>query len=189
MKRGSAQAPPASWPAREHPPPLARVVGDARAQRVVGKLSWGCSHLFKRVGRAMLRPIFDQKSRRDGLIGAELRRALLWWLQILRMGLVELRAWDEEVDRPPVHMFADAQGNPPYLAAVLFLPDQCFFTHMSPPTAVMDKFATRGDRQIMGLELLAISLGLSTFEARPPLTWVGCMGAEGVIRQNCEDRT
>ena len=29
------------------------------ASKLAGKLSWGCSHLFKRFERAMLRPLFD----------------------------------------------------------------------------------------------------------------------------------
>ena len=30
------------------------------ASKLAGKLSWGCAHLFRRFGRAMIRPIFDQ---------------------------------------------------------------------------------------------------------------------------------
>jgi len=32
------------------------------------------------------RPLFAQKSRKDGHIGVELRRALEWWLAILHQG-------------------------------------------------------------------------------------------------------
>ncbi len=78
------------------------------ASKLAGKLAWGASNLFRcvlsvvrcgvswhcsghpfarKLGRAMLRPIFDQKSRRDGKMSPELRRALVWWLQILRADL------------------------------------------------------------------------------------------------------
>ena len=33
------------------------------ASKLAGKLSWGCAALFHRVGRAMIRPVYDQKSR------------------------------------------------------------------------------------------------------------------------------
>ena len=35
---------------------------------------------------------------------------------------------------------------------------------MEPPDAMLAKFKRRGDNQIMGLELLSISLGLCTFQ-------------------------
>ena len=35
---------------------------------------------------------------------------------------------------------------------------------MGPSSEMMERFRSREDNQIMGLELLAISLGLSTFE-------------------------
>lgn len=69
------------------------------ASKLAGKLAWGCSHMFKRFARAMLRwvllaspffdalqccnrPIFDQKTRRDGRMSAELVQALGWWLKV-----------------------------------------------------------------------------------------------------------
>jgi hypothetical protein len=33
------------------------------ASKLAGRLSWGCAQLFRRFGRAMLRPIFDQACR------------------------------------------------------------------------------------------------------------------------------
>ncbi len=32
------------------------------SSKVAGKLSWGCTQLFHRIGRAMLRPFFDQRT-------------------------------------------------------------------------------------------------------------------------------
>ena len=48
------------------------------ASKLAGKLSWGQSQLFNQFGRAMLRPIFDQATKRNGLIDDNLRRALPW---------------------------------------------------------------------------------------------------------------
>ena len=128
-----------------------------------GQLSWGCSCTFRRLGRAMLRPIFDQKSKRNGLIDPELRRALQWWDQILRMKVAERLAW-QQADTYEVHMFCDAAGSPAHLAAVLLMDGQTYFTHAEPSQKVMKAFYHRRDNQIMGLELLAISLGLETFK-------------------------
>ena len=58
------------------------------SSKLVGKLAWGGSHLFNRVGRAMLRPLFDQKSRRDGQVDFELHAALRWWKDVLSSGVL-----------------------------------------------------------------------------------------------------
>ena len=136
-----------------------------QASKLAGKLSWGGAQLFHRLGRAMLRPIFDQKSKRNGRVCPELRRALWWWRAILSMNIAELKPWKQVASRP-VHMFCDAAGQKPHLGVVVFIDDECLWTHMAPPQQVMSNFRARGDNQIMGLELLAISLGLSTFERR-----------------------
>ena len=39
----------------------------------------------------------------------------------------------------------------------------CYWTHADRPEGSLAWFTRRGDNQIMGLELMAISLGLSTF--------------------------
>lgn len=144
--------------AKKHLPP-------GKASKLAGRLAWGGSNLFHRLGRAMLRPIFDQKSRRDGHTSPELLRALVWWDTALQLELAELRPWDDTHARP-VHLFCDAAGSPAYLGAVLFDGDECWYTHAPPPAAVMEEFKHRNDNQIMGLELLSISLGFSTFEDR-----------------------
>ena len=133
------------------------------ASKLAGRLSWGSAHMFSRFGRAMLRPLYDQKTRRDGKICAELRRALSWWLAVLQMGIVEEHAWAPPGGRP-VHLFCDASGCPAHLGAVVYVDDECFWTHMAPGFELVSRFQSRRDNQIMGLELLAISLGLCTFE-------------------------
>jgi hypothetical protein len=133
------------------------------ASKLAGKLAWGGSHLFKKLGRAMLRPIFDQKSKRNGHVSDELLRSLVWWREILQMGISEKRDWQASVD-DPVHLFCDAASTPPHLGAVLFIDKKWLWTHMQPPSETLQCFKARKDKQIMGLELLAISLGLATFD-------------------------
>ncbi len=133
------------------------------ASKLAGRLAWGGSHLFRELGRAMLRPLFDQRSNRGGCWSTELERALAWWEQVLRLGITEERAWAAHAERP-LHLFCDARGEPPHLAAVLYDGSEWTFTHMDPPAELMNAFQRRADSQIMGLELLAISLGMSVFE-------------------------
>lgn len=156
------------------------------ASKLAGRLSWGSSHLFRRLGRAMLRPIFDQQTRRDGLMSQELQRALRWWLEVLQRGLCERRAWNKE-DEPAVHLFCDASGHPAHLGAVLFIGDMCYYTDMAPDGKVLDMFRRRRDNQIMGLELLSISLGLCTFEriirGRNVVVHSDNTGSEAAIRR------
>ena len=111
----------------------------------------------------MLRPIFDQKSRRDGQVAPELARALEWWLVVLNMDLAEVREWHQSAEST-VHLLCDASGSPPQLGAVLFTDGVCYWTQCLAEPDTMKYFASRSDQQIMGLELLAISLGLCTFE-------------------------
>ena len=95
-------------------------------------------------------------------MSGELRRALTWWIQILKSNLCEKRSWTNSRSEP-VHLFCDASGSPAHLGAVLLIDNKCYFTHYVPPAAVVNGFRRRSDNQIMGLELLAISLGLCTF--------------------------
>ena len=46
------------------------------ASKLAGKLSWAQCQMFRQFGRAMLRPVFDQASKRNGSIDQNLRRAL-----------------------------------------------------------------------------------------------------------------
>ena len=110
----------------------------------------------------MLRPLHDQKSRRDGQLSPELVRALTWWLEILDSGLCERHEWSTQ-RQAPVHLFCDARGYPAHLGAVLIIDGKCLFTHMATSEMTMGSFRRRKDNQIMALELLSISLGMCTF--------------------------
>ena len=131
----------------------------------------------------------------------------MWWLKVLRLGLAELRRW-EDVPRAPMHVFCGASGSPPHLGAVVFDGNDWWWTHMEPPAHMLACFRRRADNQIMALELLAINLALGTFAvilkggrvvihsdntgsevgrvARSPRSWVSCFVARcasGVAQQ------
>ena len=140
-------------------------LGPGPASKLAGRLSWGGSEMFCKLGRAMLRPIYDQKTEFSGAVDANLDRSLQWWIEALSLRLAERTEWETVCDEP-VHLFCDASSTPPHLGAVLYEGDECHWTHLEPPAKVLSQFRPRKDNQIMGLELLGISLGMSTFEER-----------------------
>ena len=133
------------------------------ASKLAGKLSWACAQAFRQFGRANLRPLFDQISRRDGALNEELRSALRWWSTILQMDVSEVHEWSM-TETKPVHLFTDASGGSGgHLGAVLLIDGECHWTHMEVSEKLRGMFVNRADNQIMGLELLGVSVGLSTF--------------------------
>ena len=134
------------------------------AGKLAGRLSWSCQHMFHRMGRAMLRPLFMQKHATSPFaLSMELRYTLLWWKAILLEGRVEKFRWEQPVDKDVVHLFCDAAGNPARIAAVAVCDGKIFFTDCEPPEHIVQRWASRSDSQIMGLELLSIALAFSTF--------------------------
>eukprot|EP00973_Karenia_brevis_P051202 7111778-Karenia_brevis.AAC.1 len=90
------------------------------ASKLAGRLSWASGHMFNRLGRATLRPIYDQASRRDGVICKELQHSLHWWKKILSDGITECREWVKP-QGGTAHLFCDASGVEVGLGAVLFI--------------------------------------------------------------------
>ena len=76
--------------------------------------------------------------------------------------ICETLNWDPNANEP-MHIFCEARGSPPHLAAVLVTREKSWMTHMPAPAVIRDMFVTRNDNQIMGLELLGLALALSTF--------------------------
>lgn len=120
-------------------------------------------HLFHRVGRALIKPVYAQKGSRNGIIGPRLRAALEWWLRVLCMSISETREW-KAVESRPCHLFVDAASSPARCAAILFHSGGISYTDAAPNDAMWSLFCQRRDKQITGLEICAIALGLSTFQ-------------------------
>ena len=88
------------------------------ASKLAGALQWAAQHSFKRLGRAMIRPIAAQERKSNSAVDEQLRLALRWWLEVLQGGIKQMRPWVSR-DEKPVHMFCDARSTPPRVAAVL----------------------------------------------------------------------
>eukprot|EP00969_Alexandrium_andersonii_P054931 2421260-Alexandrium_andersonii.AAC.1 len=84
-----------------------------------------------------------------------------WRLQVLELRIT--RDIPLEPRRDVVHLFCYACGEPSRVAAVLAADGQWQYTDVVPPRQVLEAFLTREDEQIMGLEMLAVVLGLCSF--------------------------
>ena len=135
-----------------------------QASKLAGRLSWSCQHLFHKLGRAMLGPLFRQKfAARPWKLSEDLRNALCWWQRILKLGIAEKSAW-QSPKSDIVHIFCDAAGEPARVAAIVWYKGETLYTDCEPPSVITNRWCARQDQQIMGLELLSIALALSTFE-------------------------
>ena len=157
------------------------------AGRLAGRLSFAASNLFMRAGRAMLRPLFEQQyaPRPRAALGHLLRLALEWWRVVLSGRLhqtLPLDARESEV----VHLYCDARGVPPRVAAVLDTGCSLSYTDWQPDDEAMRVFSDRRDAQIMGLELMAVVVGLATFgpacAGKMVTVWTDNAGGEGALR-------
>ena len=111
------------------------------ASKLAGRLSFAAQHTFRKLGRAMLRPLFQQEHAplRGGRLGDSLKLALRWWKQVLALRL------NQKVPAHPhqdvVELFCDARGQPPRLAAVLSAEGQVHYTDMATPDQLMGTLA------------------------------------------------
>ena len=132
------------------------------AQKLAGRLNFATQHLFHKLGRAMIKPIYAQKTTGTGNVGPRLLEALEWWLMVLLQNVTERRAWNGS-DRRPCRLFVDAASTPARLAAVLFIDGQVFYSDAAPTQQLMEQLAARRDKQITSLEIIGILMALATF--------------------------
>jgi len=120
--------------------------------------------MFRRIGRATLRPLLDHSHRRNPILREDARCSLTWWLDVLERGVAEHAAWEAREPAPPLLLWADARGSPARIAAVLYADGSWLYTDLAPDPDVMRQFKARDDNQIAGLEMLAVALGVSTWD-------------------------
>ena len=114
------------------------------------------------------------------------RLALCWWREVLRLDLEQLWEWNKAAE-PWIHIYADARGSPPRIAAVMFRDGSKSFCDCEPPEKLLRQFKSRSDQQIMGLEMLSLALALSSFapwiQGRRVILWSDNTGAETAARE------
>ena len=134
---------------------------------LAGRLAFACLFLFRRLGRAMVRPIFARQysACRNCTLTRALRSALVWWKTALAESTCGTFFFN-----PPApfncDLFCDASGaNGGYIAAVLVIGSRAFYVHAPVPSEWRDWVEPRNDSQIMAWELLSILLGLNSFKS------------------------
>ena len=147
--------------------------------------------MFNRLGRAMLRPLYDHSHGRSSALNGDSELALKWWLEILSLRLVQNRPWSHAA-RDTVYLFADARGSPPRVAAVLRTAQGVVYTDWEPSAQCISAFYRREDSQIMGLEILSVALGLCAFgellRGKHVMVFSDNTGAEAAIKSGSAAR-
>ena len=103
-----------------------------QASKLAGALSWAAQHSFHRIGRALLRPLFIHANQARARTPEHVRLCLEWWKEVLLLDLEEKQCWSQD-RRGAAHLFADARGSPPRLAAVVLLDGRSMYTDFAPP--------------------------------------------------------
>ena len=102
------------------------------AQKLAGRLNFATQHLFHKLGRAMIKPTYAQKTTGSGRVGPRLLEALKWWLMVLRHNITEHREW-QHLEFHACRLSVDAASTPAWLAAVLFFSTGESYTPMPSP--------------------------------------------------------
>ena len=85
---------------------------------MAGRLAFAASCTFRRLGRAMIKPVYSQQYSRTGAVGSALETALRWWLHVLTMGIAEHKPW-KMPEGPVMRIYVDAASTPAHCAAVM----------------------------------------------------------------------
>ena len=119
-------------------------------------------------------------------MGREMQMAIIWWKQALKIEIPHQRNLANKLGK--VNLFCDAASTPPKVAAILFTEDgKPVFTRLDVDNKLKAKFEQRDDNDIMGLEILAIIVGVATFAKqlnnKYVKIWTDNTGGEAVLRQ------
>lgn len=120
------------------------------AQKLAGRLNFASQHLFHRLGRAMIKPVYAQKTSGSGKVGPRLLAALKWWLVVLVENVSEQRPWCA-TDSRVCRLFVDAASTPACCAAVLCIDGRFLYTDCEPSAQLITQLAVRRDKQITSL--------------------------------------
>ena len=157
------------------------------ASKLAGGLGWAATAMFRKLGRAMLAPLYWHTMSRSSAVTKKLGLCLRWWRQVLACNIVQYHPWHERVKSDWVQVFADASSSPAHLGVVVVMGREFFYTDWAVPDKLLSVFQTRRDKQIMGLELLAIALAMGTFaeqlRGKRVRVWSDNTGSESAVRK------
>ena len=157
------------------------------AAKLAGRLNFTTSCVFQKLGRAPLAPIYAQQHAPlpGGVVSNRLLMSLKWWRTFLKNPIK--RTHNHKHEPSCVHLFTDARGTPPRLAAVIEDNGSIFYTDIAAPKKLMKTLVPRRDAQIMALEMMAVYLGLKTFasrlEGKCVHVWIDNTSGEGAFKR------
>lgn len=121
------------------------------ASKLAGRLNFATQRLFRRLGRAMVRPIYAQTSSTTGKIGARLRDALEWWLRVLTLEITECCPLGQHDEHNICKMLVDAASTPAHCAVVACIDGEIYYTDAAPSDRMVAQLQARRDKQITSL--------------------------------------
>ena len=86
---------------------------------------------------------------------------MMWWVAFFEQGPESVFNGDQK--RQHILVWTDAEGSSRWIAAVVSVQGQWYWTRLTVPDAVWSQFLPRDDAQIGMQELLAIPLAYATF--------------------------
>ena len=128
-----------------------RYLNSGDAQKLAGRLNFASQHLFHKLGRTMIKPVYAQKTSGSGEVGKRLEEALRWWHRILKCRITESVSWRQEAKKSVGRLFVDAASTPACCAVVLCIDGEVLYTCSAPPLRMIEKLSQRGDKQITSL--------------------------------------
>ena len=129
------------------------------AERSAGRLAFATQWTFRRMGRAMIRPFYQQAKRPlpGSVASNRLISASKWWMRVLEERITqEVKLWCEP---NTIDIFTDAASDPPTLAAVIFIGEEVKYTVWE--TDDQFKYAYLHKRPLSAHDLYAYTIHLS----------------------------
>lgn len=142
------------------------VLSPGEASKMAGRLGFSVCVSGNRVGRAFIKPFHAQAHLplARHTISPQLRRAGEWFAEYLTHCPTSVRSFQTE-GRPKVISWSDASGQGNWVAAVIFVSGQFFWTRTKTPDQVLAELLPRQDCQIQFQELLGLILTWHTFQS------------------------
>ena len=154
-----------------------------QASKLAGRLSFAVTVSGNRVGRAYIKPFYAQAHAPlpGNLLSPWRRRSAEWFLAYLSHSPVSVRRGVDH-SRPCVVTWSDAAGASRWVAAVVHVGGQFWWTRCQTSDAIWNQLLDRGDHQIGFQELLGILLVWGTFQhlLRESL-WLAFVDNDGVL--------
>ena len=153
------------------------------ASKLAGRLCFAVTVSGCRVGRAYIKPFYAQAHAPTpaNTISPRLLQSATWFMAYLERCPFSVRR-SRRTDTPQCVTWSDAAGATRWVAAIVSVHGQYFWTRLKTPEAIWEQLLDRGDFQIGFQELLGLLLAWGTFGHLLARTcWVAFVDNDGVL--------